>query len=277
MVDSINLPQNACMCPQPHTCAQHSGQPQQVVSPCVSVPNGTASAVNIQIFNPTAYAGDAPPQAQTSSIPSYYPQANFYNGQGGHMPYPYQPINMSQSQSQTINQPAPQVPTAATTEAQQSAPQAQIPPPPQQPETQKEAKANEKKVVLTDDYIKSLENYLNNENPKVRMMGVKELMARFKEDKTRATDVALTALLNKALQDPSSTVKFMGLTVLDCGYAKGNEETIQLLQQIQTQKTELGSEDALLASEILLKNSGETVETPAGTGYATPKKESDKA
>jgi len=117
------------------------------------------------------------------------------------------------------------------------------------------AKENKPKVNLTDDYIKTLENYLNSQDKKIRLMGAKELLDRFKEDETRKEDPALTALLNKTIQDPAETVKFVGLTALDAGYATGNNETAQILTQMQSSTSSYG-EDATLASKILLKMSG---------------------
>ena len=121
-----------------------------------------------------------------------------------------------------------------------------------------------KKVVpLTDDYIKSLENYMNNENPKVRLIGAKELLERFKEDENRIDNPSLMPLLNKALRDPSPSVRFLGLTMLQLGYAAGNDETVTILKEIQTQNTDKIGEDSLLASEILLNMAqGQKVEVP---------------
>ena len=50
-------------------------------------------------------------------------------------------------------------------------------------------------VLLTDDYIKTLENYLRDDNPDIKLMGAKEVMKRFREDESRKGDPALTALL----------------------------------------------------------------------------------
>ena len=67
------------------------------------------------------------------------------------------------------------------------------------------AKTEKKKVVaLTNDYIKTIENYLNSQDLEVRKMGAHEVVDRILEDSSRADDPALTALVNKMLQDPSS-------------------------------------------------------------------------
>lgn len=121
-----------------------------------------------------------------------------------------------------------------------------------------------KKVVpLTDDYIKSLENYMNNENPKIRLIGAKEILERFKEDENRIDNPSLMPLLNKALRDTSPSVRFLALTVLQLGYAAGNDETVAILKEIQAQNTDKIGEDALLASEILLNMAqGQKVDVP---------------
>ena len=126
-----------------------------------------------------------------------------------------------------------------------------------------ETKKTKKVVPLTDDYIKSIENYMNNDNPKVRLIGTKELLERFKEDENRKDNPSLMPLLNKALKDTSSAVRFLALTILQLGYAVGNDETVTILKDIQTKNTDKVGEDALLASEILLKMAApQTVDAP---------------
>ena len=121
-------------------------------------------------------------------------------------------------------------------------------------ENKTQNKEEEKVVVpLNDEYIKSLENYLNDSNPKVRLIGAKELMQRFKEDENRKDNPSLIPLLNKTLRDTSAAVRFLGLTTLQLGYSVGNDETVQILKEIQTQNKDKTGEDQLLASEILLK------------------------
>ena len=59
-------------------------------------------------------------------------------------------------------------------------------------------------------------------------------------------------LLNKALRDSSPSVRFLGLTMLQLGYALGNDETVAILKEIQSQNQDKIGEDSLLATEILL-------------------------
>lgn len=122
------------------------------------------------------------------------------------------------------------------------------------PEENKDKKTEEKSITpLTDEYVQSLENYLNNNNPKVRLIGAKELMERFKEDDNRKDNASLIPLLNKTLKDTNSAVRFLALTTLQLGYCNGNDETVQILKQIQQTNPDKYGEDSLLASEILLK------------------------
>ncbi len=215
----------------------------------------SASAVNIQIFNPTA---NACPQSMMQypmmqSAPSLYPNGSLYDKQQDGNPGITYPMNYNAPINQTNNYNAlpmrEQQPKEALAE-------------PKKEEKKADDKKKEK-VILTDDYIKSLENYLNNQNPKVRLSAAKELLERFKEDNTRQNDPALCALLNKVLQDPKASVRYIALTTLDVGYALGNEETIQILQQLQNKPELEYGEDAVLASQILLKMAGHKVEVPA--------------
>lgn len=243
-------------------------QPVQYMQPQTTPVGPSVGAVNIQIYNPTA---GGTPQPMMPSYP-YYPQYQPYP-----MPYPYPyPMpypNQCQCQGQNNGGNA-----NANANADANANATTTPPAPAPAPATNENKKNEKVVVLTDDYIRSLENYLNNQDPKIRMQGVNELLKRFKEDKSRMNDAALTALLNKALQDPSASVRFMALTVLDVGYAGGNDETVNILKQLESQNGSVQqNEDARLASQVLLKASGQTVEMPAGTGHNPPKEETKAA
>lgn len=113
-------------------------------------------------------------------------------------------------------------------------------------------------VLLTDEYVKTLENYLRNDNPDIKLMGAKELMKRFREDESRKNDQALTNLLNLTLQSRYSPVKMVGLGILQNGWAQGDGFTQQLLSQIQQTKSGYGL-DALDAADAALKTAGKTI------------------
>ena len=125
---------------------------------------------------------------------------------------------------------------------------------------QKELEKNgtQKRVVnLTNEYIMSLENYLNNPNEEIRIMASKEILTRLNEDKNRYDDPALNALLNKMLQDPNSLVRVAAMSALSSQLASGNEYTVKLLQDIQN-NPKSSKEDVVEAANILLKMSADT-------------------
>lgn len=125
-------------------------------------------------------------------------------------------------------------------------------------DTKTEEKPKKDIVLLTDDYIRTLENYIRNDNPDIKMMGAKELMKRFREDESRKGDPALTALLNLCLQSKYSNVKMIATGILENGWAQGDALTQQLLGQIQQTKTGYGL-DALDAASAALKSAGQTI------------------
>ncbi len=226
-----------------------------------AVPTASCGAVSINIMNPTT--GMTNPMGPSYQNALYqYPVANYYGNQPMQMPYPANyNNNINTNTSSPLNSVAKDnnnpVPPAPTVESSKTA---------NENKTDKEDETKEK-IPLTDDYIKTLENYLNSQDSKVRLMGAKDVLERFKEDSSRKNDAALTALLNKILQDPNSAVRFLGLTTLDAGYALGNEQTIELLKAIQSDGQKEYGEDSLLASQILLRlSAGEKVKfTPENT------------
>ena len=124
-------------------------------------------------------------------------------------------------------------------------------------EEEKKNTKETKIVALTDEYIKSLENYLNNPNDEIRLMASKDILTRLDEDKDRYDDAALNALLNKMLQDPSKLVRIAALSAFASQLASGNNYTVQLLHNIQSNPNS-DKEDVLQAADILLKMSAGT-------------------
>ena len=217
---------------------------QQQFMPQVQ-PMPSCGAVSINIMNPTV----GYPMMPQNGVYYQYPQASYYSNQPQMMQYPMN-YNNNIAATNPLNAVSNQPQTPPPAPVNNSGQTAQ--------KTSEENKTDKKeepkqKVVLTDDYIMSLENYLNSQDSKVRLMAAKELLERFKEDPQRKNDAALSALLNKVLQDPNSAVKFLGLTTLDAGYAKGDMETVNILKNIQATAQNDGGEDSLLASQILLK------------------------
>lgn len=126
---------------------------------------------------------------------------------------------------------------------------------PQQPQNTKKKRVQ----VLTDQYIKNLEAYLNSPSEDLRKTAAQEVLKRLDEDKTRYNDAALNALINKMLQDPSChKVKATALTALDTQLAQGNDNTVKILTDIvQNDKSRNGA-DAATAASILVKMSSPT-------------------
>ena len=137
---------------------------------------------------------------------------------------------------------------------------------------QKDLEKNGKKtkiIALTDEYIMSLENYLNNPNSEIRLMAAKEVLTRFDEDKDRYNDAALNALVNKMLQDPEKLIRIAALSALSSQLASGNDYTVQLLNQIQSNPN-ADKEDVVQAADILLKMSADTETKYTQVSTVTP-------
>lgn len=218
--------QNICYPPQ-----YYYGMPTYAMP---NYPRSSVGAVEININNPSVNNG-----------PTYIPQASYCI-----------PIPAQQPAVQSPQQPAVQAPQ------QPAPPPAAAPIPVEKPVAEEPKKTEAKKeepkkeiVQLTDEYIKTLENYLNNPNADVRLLGAKEILNRFKEDKTRRNDQALTNLLNKALRDPAQNVRLMALTALDIDVVEGDKLTFKVLQDMQKSDA-VYNQDSVLASGIMLKKAG---------------------
>ena len=147
-------------------------------------------------------------------------------------------------------------------------------------ETVQSNKHKEKRdvVELTDNYIKTLENYLNSQDLEVRKMGAREVVNRLEEDPSRKDDPALTALVNKMLQDPSVAIRAVALSIVESQTLHGNDLTASILQKMQTSKDGFG-QDAIQASSALLKMAGKTVEkeVEVPNKKSAPKQEDKKS
>ncbi len=223
-----------------------------------TIPNTGSGTINIHINNPSVGAGASMPQyPMPYPYPVYYPYyaypANYYmgnmggvnqnmtvNGIGG---YPYgNGYGNDNSQKNFSN-----TNSTVTNRTEEKQKQREI-------------------VVLTDNYVKNLENYLKSNNIELRKTAVKEILMRFKEDKSRMNNPSLTALLNIALQDPNGTVRSVAMTTLEAGYARGDAQTEQILRGLQTQKTNYAS-DAVQASDGLLQMSKTKALVPDNSFY----------
>lgn len=194
----------------------------------IQVPN--YSGVNIQIFNPSVTAPGATAAPATVNAPNYCPNP----------PNCYPPNYYTQNFNQS-----------STMQPQQSV---------QAPGTKKEKRDV---ILLTDDYIKTLENHLNSQKKDERLMGAKEVLARFQEDPARKNDMALNELVNKMLQDPYKPVQYIAMGLLDTRAATGNATSVNILHGIQQNSKSEDPQTALnavKATNILLKMEGNTEE-----------------
>src|SRR5574344_719815 len=138
----------------------------------IQVPN--YSGVNIQIYNPAVMADGSTTNPNTTVNNSNYATN----------PMPSYPANYYTQNFAT-----------QTTE-----------------KVENKTKAEKKEVVeLTDEYVKTVEYYLNSKDKELRTMAAKEVIARMKEDKSRKNDVVLIALNNKMLKDDSQPIRFLAM------------------------------------------------------------------
>jgi len=123
-------------------------------------------------------------------------------------------------------------------------------------------------IRLTDDYIKGLEQQLNDEDPEMREYAASEIIKRLEEDKTRYNDKAMNALVNKMVLDPfSHKVRGRGLMALENNMVSGDENTRQILQWIQ-EDPNLLDRDRTSIQKIMLQLDADTtlVNAPVTTG-----------
>ena len=284
---------------KPQIQAQPAQQaPAQVIQPppLIASPNNYATApavqtapppsyagVNIQIYNPSVGIPNINPTGnmpQSQALPGIAYPSNYYTqnyglpqggivaqgGQGGNATINNYAggisdgsangsskaltDNNTNANNTNNNENASNITTTSTTTKETN----------ETTKTETKKKTEKRKVVeLTDQYIKNLENYLNSQDKEVRMMGAKEVIARLQEDDSRKDDPALTALINKMLQDPSQEIRILALSMLDSRTCTGNDYTVNVLKKMQNSQTGYG-QDAMQATNILLKMSGNVVE-----------------
>jgi hypothetical protein len=231
-------------------------QPQNLQVP------STAAGVNIQIFNPSVATPGAQPPCYNVNAPCY--PANYYTGSVGAdgkltpnnsgVSNPHTGDNVNNgTNSGTIGDNNHNVYTTNNNSTINNGEN--------QTKTADDKKNTEKRkiVELTDEYIMNLENHLNSQEKAVRLNAAKEVYARLEEDDSRSDDKALTALINKMLQDPAEEIRVLALTALEGRIVKGDDYTVNVLQNMQQNASAYG-QDAIDASNILLKMSSRQVE-----------------
>ena len=239
--------------PQPQYIQQ---QPQNV-----QIPAG-ASGVNIQIFNPSVTTPGSTGPTYNVNSPNY--PANYYTTQYGQEGMNPNTANNNNCNDGNNSNNTTTVKNEFTSE--------------------QEGKKTQKRrvVLLTDDYIKTLENYLNSQDKSIRLNAAKDVFDRLDEDPSRKDDKALTALVNKMLQDPSQEIRLIALSALEGRIVNGDNITVQILQHMQTNPQGQGF-DATDAAKILLQMAGQRVDKEVEvdpdkrTKIKTDKKEEEKS
>lgn len=236
---------------------QCAAQPQAQQPQNVQVP-ASMSGVNIQIFNPSVTPPGATPPTYNVNAPCY--PSNYYTNPMG--------AGAMNGAGQTGNGGNGSAIGANTGSEKNSETNKTS-----ETETKDGKKTEKKKVVqLTDDYIRNLENYLNSQEKDIRLSAAKEVYSRLEEDPSRKDDKALTALINKMLQDPSEEIRVLAMAALQGRIVTGDDFTVGVLTRMQNDKAHYGM-DAVDASKILLKMSGQQVEKEVPVTETSKKKE----
>lgn len=232
-------------------------QPQAQQPQNVQVP-ASMSGVNIQIFNPSVTPPGATPPTYNVNAPCY--PSNYYTNPMG--------AGAMNGAGQTGNGGNGSAIGANTGSEKNSETNKTS-----ETESKDGKKTEKKKVVqLTDDYIRNLENYLNSQEKDIRLSAAKEVYSRLEEDPSRKDDKALTALINKMLQDPSEEIRVLAMAALQGRIVTGDDFTVGVLTRMQNDKAHYGM-DAVDASNILLKMSGQQVEKEVPVTENSKKKE----
>lgn len=235
---------------------QCAAQPQAQQPQNVQVP-ASMSGVNIQIFNPSVTPPGATPPTYNVNAPCY--PSNYYTNPMG--------AGAMNGAGQTGNENGSAI--GANTGSEKNSETNKT----SETETKDGKKTEKKKVVqLTDDYIRNLENYLNSQEKDIRLSAAKEVYSRLEEDTSRKDDKALTALINKMLQDPSEEIRVLAMAALQGRIVTGDDFTVGVLTRMQNDKAHYGM-DAVDASKILLKMSGQQVEKEVPVTETSKKKE----
>lgn len=251
--------QPAAQIPQAQIYPAAQTQPQNLQIPA------TTSGVNIQIFNPSVTPAGGQTPTYNVNAPcypsSYYtssvgsdgklqPNNNTHSGDNVNNGTNSGTIGDNNNNTYTTNNN-----NTTNNNASNNADNAD-----KTDSTDTKKKTEKRKIVeLTDDYIINLENYLNSQDKEIRRNAAKEVYQRLKEDDSRHDDKALTALINKMLQDPSEEIRVVALSALDERIVTGDDYTINVLKNMQQNNNGTG-QDAIDASNLLLKMSARQVE-----------------
>lgn len=235
-------------------CAQTTQNPNQnTVYVPTQAPNGNGSGVNIIIYNPAVVPGN------NTTFNNHYAQSPTLNTttndsqSGQQMPKTEGENQNNQdfynnfSENENINN------------QEDNKTQETIIPEENEVKKEEEKVDSKEVTLLTDEYIKTLENYLRNDNKDIRTQGIEMLAKCFREDKTRCDDEALNNLLNLALQDVEPRIRLLAMCLLETKDANGDDLTLDILTKLQA-STAYGGEEAKMASKVLLEMNTKKVE-----------------
>lgn len=261
-VTNPSLSSNMPACPMQNPC--YNQQAYQTAIPQAQIAQAPHPQVQQVNYPPEYYINNynQPPQiimqpqqqaVQPQQIGYVYPNQNSQNSYPANNGY-INPVIMPQSQYQSPNYPV--YPAYDFEQEQNSAASrdvlAKLDKLIELEQNQQKNKMKKQVTVLTDEYIMSLENFLNNPNKEIRRKGASEVINRLGEDKSRKNDPALNALLNKMLQDPDLGVRTLGISAFASGIAKGNDLSVQLLKYMEA-NPQLYPNDVEAVSMALLK------------------------
>ena len=210
-----------------------------------------ASGVNIVIYNPSVIPGNASIANSYCSYPMQAYPSNYYV-QKPQTPKVSAPANTINEISDKTNETEDQNNYNNFQSEDSDAKQIK--------DLNNESATETKKYTqLTDDYVRTLENFLRSDNAEIRVSGMKKLMELLQEDPSRSDDIALNNLVNLALQDKNHKVRFLALCTIENHWATGDDLTYQILNNMQN-SSEIYGQDALFAANLLLDMAANKVE-----------------
>jgi hypothetical protein len=126
-------------------------------------------------------------------------------------------------------------------------------------------------VILTDEYIQKLDNFLSSDDSELREYAASEVIKRLDEDKTRHDDKALNALINKMILDPyDHKVRERGLLALDSQLASGDENTKTVLNMLKQDPNLLDRDKGIIETALMQMDTKTTlVNSPVATSTGT--------
>jgi hypothetical protein len=123
-------------------------------------------------------------------------------------------------------------------------------------------------TILTDEYVQKLDKMLDSDDKSLREYAASEVVKRLQEDKTRYSDKALNALVNKMLMDPyDHKVRGRALMLIDTKLASGDENTLAALDKISQEPNLLDRDKGKIETcKLQLSANTTLVNAPVSSG-----------